>query len=212
MPVSEYTRSYNSFSGCDIKATFGGQVIGELQGISYSVTREKAPIYTMGSADPRSFSRGKRGIAGTLIFTVFDRSALISVFKDRNDDAGWFFAHDTDINRRPVEITDAYGQSTNPARGSQVHETVFTDNVWTAAWYTDQLPPFDVVLTAANEYGQVARMNINAVEILNEGSGMSIDDIVTEQQMTFVAREIVPWEPRPDVDTYGRGTNFNINH
>ena len=44
MPVSEYTRSYNSFSGVDIKATFGGQVIGELQGVSYSVTREKAPI------------------------------------------------------------------------------------------------------------------------------------------------------------------------
>ena len=93
MPVSEYTRSYNSFSGVDIKATFGGKVIGELQGVSYSVTREKAPIYTMGSADPRSFSRGKRGIAGTLIFTIFDRSALLETFKGMDDKSGWFFAH-----------------------------------------------------------------------------------------------------------------------
>lgn len=39
---SEYTASYTSFSGADIVATFGEHVIGELQAISYSVTREKA--------------------------------------------------------------------------------------------------------------------------------------------------------------------------
>lgn len=184
MPVSEYTRSYNSFSGVDIKATFGGKVIGELQGVSYSVTREKAPIYTMGSADPRSFSRGKRGIAGTLIFTVFDRSALLEVFKKMEDRSGWFFAHDTDVQKRSEE----------EVKGQQVWQDVNTDNSWQPPWYSDQIPPFDVVLTAANEYGQVAQMNLRGVEILNEGSGMSIDDIVTEQQMTFVAREINPWQ------------------
>jgi hypothetical protein len=183
MPVSEYTRSYNSFSGVDIKATFGGQVIGELQGVSYSVTREKAPIYTMGSADPRSFSRGKRGIAGTLVFTVFDRSALLDVFSKLNDKSGWFFAHDTDVQKHASEN----------AKGAQVSQDVNTDNSWQAAWYPDQIPPFDIVLTAANEYGQVAQMSIRGVEILNEGSGMSIDDIVTEESMTFVAREIQPW-------------------
>ena len=183
MPVSEYTRSYNSFSGVDIKATFGGKVIGELQGVSYSVTREKAPIYTMGSADPRSFSRGKRGIAGTLIFTIFDRSALLESFRGMDDKSGWFFAHDSDIQKRNSE----------DAKGEQVWQDVNTDNSWQAAWYPDQIPPFDIVLTAANEYGQVAQMSIRGVEILNEGSGMSIDDIVTEQQMTFVGREINPW-------------------
>ena len=81
--TEEYTKTYTSFSGCDITAAFNGKVIGELQGITYSVSREKAPIYTMGSAEPRSFSRGKRGIAGTLVFTVFDRDALIEEFKDK---------------------------------------------------------------------------------------------------------------------------------
>ena len=60
--VARLSRSYNSFSGVDIQATFAGKPIGELQGLSYTVTREKAPLYTMGSPDPRSFSRGKRGI------------------------------------------------------------------------------------------------------------------------------------------------------
>lgn len=46
-PSSIYTNTYTTFSGCDIVCSFGSQVIGEIQGISYSVTREKAPVYTM---------------------------------------------------------------------------------------------------------------------------------------------------------------------
>lgn len=52
----------------------------ELQAISYSITREKAPIYTMGSADPRSYSRNKRGIAGSIIWINFDRHAMLALF------------------------------------------------------------------------------------------------------------------------------------
>ena len=36
-------------------------------------------------------------------------------------------------------------------------------------------------------------MKIFGVEILNEGSGVSIDDAVTEMQATFVARYVEPW-------------------
>ncbi|MDK2600707.1 hypothetical protein QO179_24745 [Bacillus stercoris] len=76
MAKSVYTKTFTSFSGADIVATFNGRVVGELQAITYSVTREKAPIYVMGDPNPKSFSRGKRGIAGSLVFTVFDRDAL----------------------------------------------------------------------------------------------------------------------------------------
>lgn len=37
--ASEYTKTYTSFSGCDIVACFNGKVIGELQAITYSITR-----------------------------------------------------------------------------------------------------------------------------------------------------------------------------
>jgi hypothetical protein len=49
-------------------------------GISYAITREKAPIYTMGSADPRAYSRNKRGIAGQLVWINFDRNSLLNLF------------------------------------------------------------------------------------------------------------------------------------
>ena len=61
------------------------------------------------------------------------------------------------------------------------------------AWYSDQIPPFDIVLAANNEYGASAKMVIYGVEILNEGSGVSIDDILIEQQMTYAARMIFHW-------------------
>ena len=56
----DLSRTYSSFSGCDIKAIVNGYALGTLQGISYAIQREKAPIDVMGRVDPLSFSRGKR--------------------------------------------------------------------------------------------------------------------------------------------------------
>jgi len=61
--------------------------------------------------------------------------------------------------------------------------------------YSDQILPFDITLAGTNEVGAATAMKIFGVEILNEGSGVSIDDAVTEMQATFVARYI---EQMPD--------------
>jgi len=183
--TSQYNRTYTSFSGCDILAIFTGipnsvskegtapAVIGEMQGISYSITREKAPIYTLGSPDPRSFSRGKRGIAGSLIFTQFDRHPMHRIINNSK-----YLAHVEEDAIVPVDEIAEYT----------------TLRVATAR-YADQVPGFDITISAMNEYGQIAQMRVMAVEILNEGSGLSVDDIVNEAQMTYVAREIYPWTP-----------------
>jgi hypothetical protein len=91
---SEVARSYNSFAGADIKAVIGQFQFAELQAISYSVTREKAPIYTMGSSDCRAYSRNKRGVAGSLIWVNFDRHALLNVFRKAR---GRFLAWKDDV-------------------------------------------------------------------------------------------------------------------
>lgn len=54
--------------------------------------------------------------------------------------------------------------------------------------YSDEIPPFDVTISFANEYGTMSSLTIYGVEITNEGMGMSIDDITTEKACTFVAR------------------------
>lgn len=213
MPVNQIAKGYNSFSGIDIKGVFANQVIAELQAISYSITREKAPLYTMGSADPRAFSRGKRGIAGTLIFLVFDRHALISTFgidvESTSAAQQLLFLSDVD-DVRPESIVDAPelgalgAQLQGAALGAGIQgaespiSTIGGDQEVVAPWYSDQIPPFDITLAAANEYGSLAVMRIFGCEILNEGYGVSIDDIVSEQQMTYVARTLLGWRPVRD--------------
>ena len=60
-------------------------------------------------------------------------------------------------------------------------------------WYADQILPFDIVLTASNEYGMLAMMKVLGVELLNNGYGVSIDDIVSEHSYTYIAASIIPW-------------------
>ncbi len=202
---SEYTRTYTSFSGCDIVCTFGNVVIGELQAISYSISREKAPVYTMGSAEPRSFSRGKRGIAGTLVFTSFDRDALLKGLKEYAANQASFQRIGGELNMHPISINEWDKKMTSmagisgDALASQNPEDVTNSVVKIAdPHYSDEIPPFDITISFANEYGQKAVMVIYGVELLNEGSGFSIDSIITEKACTFVCRRIDPMVPVED--------------
>jgi hypothetical protein len=194
--TQQYSKTYQSFGGVDIKAVMGGKSIGDLQGVSYTVTREKAPTYVMGSVNPRSFSRGKRGIAGSLVFLIYDRSSLLAELGSNT----LFWSDEAEVSERKKRIGKSaafgeFGDIVGGAVGSS-NDTTISGVVRSAAWYHDQIPPFSIVLIAENEYGHAAEMAIRGVEILNSGSGVSIDDINTDETMTFVATEIIPWTPR----------------
>ena len=190
-------KTYSSFSGVDMLVTFGGTLVGELQGISYTVQREKAPIYTMGDPDPRSFSRGKRGIAGSLVFMLFDRSALLEAFKDSGFLIGKNSRHGGELINIAIPSIEIAGVG-SVSIGTTGPKTVTLDKIIARPVYHDQILPFEIVITAANEYGHFASMKIHGVEILNCGSGMSIDDISTDESSTFVATAITPFNTSVD--------------
>jgi len=79
---------------------------------------------------------------------------------------------------------------------NQLENAAITDlnSQWALALpsYSDQVLPFNVTLAGGNEYGAMCAAKILGIEILNEGSGISVDDAVTESQATFVARAIEP--------------------
>ncbi len=75
----------------------------------------------------------------------------------------------------------------NEAQGLIPINSVSARKEEAAPWYSDQALPFDITLAGTNEQGAATAMKIFGVEILNEGSGISIDDAVTETQATFVA-------------------------
>lgn len=190
--LSQFTETYTTFSGADIVCTFGGVTVGALSGITWSVTREKAPIYTMGSANPRSFSRGKRGIAGSLIFTMFDTPSLYEMLRQASvnkDSTARYWTRSSNV------LPNAGSDATLNHRGILPVTDQAADVVSAFPYYADQIPPFDVSITFANEYGQSAVRRVYGVEILNEGSGASMDDVVIEETMTFVARELGPMVP-----------------
>ena len=205
MSAAEYTKTYSTFGGCDIVPTFNGKVIGELQAITYSLTREKVPVYTMGSAEPRSFSRGKRGIAGNLVFVSFNRDALLSELGDKSiskykaNDAAWLQNDREAAQFISIEQWDAFmSDLANPNGTSGAGEVGNTTSLVTddaKPRYADEVLPFDITISLANEYGNKAVTVIYGVEILNEGIGFSIDAPTSERAYTFVARSVDTMRP-----------------
>jgi len=204
-----YQATYTTYSGADIQATFNGVIIGTLSGITWSVTREKAPIYTMGSPNPRSFSRGKRGIAGSLIFTVFDRPALYDLIvnaKETQKDYMKFFTRASNI------LPGMDNSDVLVNRGIVPHDDQRALDVRSGLpWYADQIPPFNITVSFVNEYGNASMRQIYGVELLNEGSGASMDDIVIEETMTYVARDVGPMYRVNALSDFAPGTATDLN-
>lgn len=63
-------------------------------------------------------------------------------------------------------------------------------DLWTSTLIPDQLPPIDLTLVFANEYGSISKMGIYGVEFLNDGLTLSSEDILTEVVCQFTARDI----------------------
>jgi hypothetical protein len=195
--------TFHSFSGVDIHAVFGDVQFGEIQMVSYKSDREKAPVYVMGSSDPRTIARGKRLITGAVVFVVFEKDSLLQVMNARGSDKNPYLSKQETANY--LEGGAPAGGSVNSfggADGTNVGvpgvnvDTFYRDSVveQTSARLADQLMPFDITLVGANEYGRATKMTIEGVELMSESGGISIDDLVIEKQMSFIARRIRNWD------------------
>ncbi len=168
------TFSFNSFSGADIRAMIAmpaadgeepiHRELGNIQTLSYSLYREKFPVRAVGFVGEKGRTRGTRTIAGSLVFTVFDRHVLWDVMRQQPGDKA---------------------QNAVTPKG-------FAELAHTMA---DQLPPFDIVLHFANEYGFAAELVLFGIEINQEGQTMSIQDLITENVMQYTARHIAVMRP-----------------
>lgn len=155
--ASAYSNKYVSFSGHDMVCIFeipvtGGtlsSVIGSLQTVTYSVHNEKFPVRSLGNMNAKGYVYGPRTIAGSLIFTVFNKH----------------WAHDL-----MERYLDTYKVN--------------------AHFLVDELPPLNITISFANEYGNKARMALYGVTFVNEGQVMSINDNYTENTFQFFATDI----------------------
>ena len=138
-----------------------------------------------------------------MVFTQFDRDALIEALKRRNQ------------NVRRIEVPGSGAEASSAFQSLSIDEwdEAMTGRVSGATrediasrvineqaeiMYADEIPPFDVTISFANEYGQKAVLEIYGLEILNEGTGFSIDSVTTEKACTFVARRVGYMKPIED--------------
>lgn len=57
---------------------------------------------------------------------------------------------------------------------------------------SDQLPPFSIIITAANEKGAAAIQAVHGVTLVNYGTTYSVDDLYTEVTYSYVATDVIP--------------------
>lgn len=156
MTILESNR-YQSFSGCDMvvsvdavlpDGTKVNQVVGSLATLTYSIFMNKAPVRSLGNVNAKDYLFGPRTIAGTLIFTVFNKH--------------WF------------------------------HELLVNNNIAVSEmnYVVDELPPMNVTVSMANEYGKTAKMALYGIRIVSEGMTLAMNDIYIENTYQYVATGI----------------------
>jgi len=133
---------------------YSTKVLAEIQTLSVQTHREKFPVRGLGTTYVKNYTRGPRTIAGSMIFTVFDRHVLEEFL--------------------------------------QAHPSDFDSHKGQTSALLDQVSPFDITVQFANELGSVSRMVIYGVEFINEGQTMSIEDMLLENVVQWVARDIDP--------------------
>jgi len=80
-----------------------------------------------------------------------------------------------------------------------------------SAYIADQLPPFDVTIVFANEYGSLSQMGIYGIEFVSDGMTLSIEDLLSEQVLQFVARDVDIMTSKGNIrlSRAQRGMHFN---
>ena len=187
----KYEGTYHSFSGVDIVAYIHIPSGITKEEITISdvvrVNGKDIPKYTIDTATIETF-RGKApvmGVLGTL------QSISYSTYRDVAPvrSLGKVYAHAYTRGARTIAGTMVWTMLDQHVLARALRLSPIEDyDVSTIL--TDQLPPFNIIITFNNEYGGISKMGIYGVRVVNEGVTLSIDDLITEQTNTYVAADI----------------------
>lgn len=163
----KYNYSYSG-ADCDVFATRdgvnGGPIhLENISTVSISMYEAKAPVRRLGHAAPVGFTGNIRSIAGSLIFVVVREHPLREVMNK--------------FERFNKHVDDEISQ-----KGFAQSKDVFNAGM---------IKPFNLMLMYKNEVDKLgAGIRINNVEFISEGIVTSVNDMVTEVVLQFVATEI----------------------
>lgn len=208
---------YTSLSGTEIHAVFDTVKFGDLHMVKYATQRDVANIHVMGRVDSVGTGKGKRQTSGACVFTVFDKDRLLEAI-NKNPSKQIFLTNHELLNYgdgtssvdRGVLLRNAFNNTRrfntiNPdIVNGQLSTFQNSSSIFDISSYgenskiqlADQIPPFDITLVGISEVApkSASRMVIHGVQFTSDSGGTSIDDLVLERQLTFIARRISPWK------------------
>lgn len=160
---------YQSYSGTDISAFIYLPLLAKssMKGKIPKKSKLFGSLQTMSISSTRSVSPVR----------VFGRSSPLAYTRGARTIAGTlvFAAVNQDV------FSDIYDES--------VAESTLASS---SSLLSDQLPPFSIVITAANEKGAAAVHAVHGITLVNYGTTYSIDDLYTEVTYSYVATDVVP--------------------
>lgn len=204
MAARDLTNNYRySFSGADARAFayfpgFAENTVPfeSLHTISVSVHEAKGQVRALGHRGIKGMARGVRTIAGSMIFTVIENNPLADLQN------ALFLAHNLESNHLPAGWSiDQNSVGTGTAfDGSQFYNRI-----------APLIPPFNLIIHYVSEGARhstgigrnpnegslncevaSAALMLKGIEFIDEGVVTSVNDIVTEVTMSFIAMDYKP--------------------
>jgi len=107
--------------------------------------------------------------------------------------------------RRTIAGTLVMTKFTTDVLYSFLNSGAFTSDLSKDTTYmkVDQLPPFNLTLLFADEYGNSSSQRLLGVELVTSGDVYSIQDMLSEQTVSYVAADFTPLMPLNKSSLYG---------
>lgn len=209
-------REYTSKAGTEIHAVFDTVKFGDMHMVKYATQRDVANIHVMGRVDAVGTAKGKRQTTGACVFTVFQKDRLLEAIRGNTANNIFLTKHEL-LNYGDGDTTKNTGDrgkllqfgtrrfnTSNPdLQENGTLQTITSESIFNINTYgsvstvalADQIPPFDITLVGISEVdvASAQKMVIHGVQFTSDQGGTSIDDLVLERQLTFIARRISPW-------------------
>lgn len=138
--------------------------------IAYSVYRSKSPVYVIGENAVSGFGLGNRNVAGSIIKTL--------TYADEMSKALSFYQGESLKIKNKLSI---------PNLGTKINISIKDFE----SLMRDDTPPFNIYTYSFSEYtGKALTDAIYGVTIVNTGQVLSIESLLTENTISFIARSV----------------------
>jgi hypothetical protein len=192
------------------------KVLAELQTLSVSSYREKVGVRACGNVGVLGYTRGPRTVAGSMIFTVFDRNVLFELLDVSSFDADDQFRAAIKDQLPPMDITITFANELGALSRMSIYGLEFVSEGQTMSiediiledvcqWVARDYDPMTPVVNEQGEpYNQVL-LNYNQAVAQGRGSSPMTDLRASDLRGS-------EWDVQPGSDNNGAIKRFRDRH